>query len=59
MSTFEYISTNKRPITVGQMIEILSKEDRKSELYILDDNNRQRPIIDIGKKDNNILICDF
>lgn len=59
MSTFKYISTNKRPITVEQMIEILSKENRKAEIYILDDNDRQRPILDIGKKDNNILICDF
>lgn len=55
----EYISTNQSAITVEQMIEILSQQDKKALIYILDDNDKQRPVYDIGKEENKIVICDF
>lgn len=57
----EYISTNKSAITVAQMIEILSEYDKDTPMYIVDDNDEKRPILDIALENNRkqIIICDF
>ena len=55
----KYISTNSSVLTVAEMIEVLSKQDKEATIYIMDDNDMQRPVIDIGIIDNKIIICDF
>ena len=55
----EYISTNKSAVTVGQMIKILSQYDKDTPMYIMDDNEKKRPIVDIALDDKAIIICDF
>lgn len=55
----KYISTNKSAITVEQLIKVLESQDKTAPLYILDDNLKLRPILDIGIEDGKILICDF
>lgn len=55
----EYICTNESAITVAQMIEILSKYDKDTPIYIMDDNEKERPIFDVGIADKKIIICDF
>lgn len=58
---YKYISTNKSAITVEQMIEILSKFDKDTPMFIVDDNAKKRPIVDIASDENDeeIIICDF
>lgn len=57
----EYISTNKSAVTVSQMIGILSEYDKDTPMYIVDDNDQKRPILDIAVENNKkeIIICDF
>lgn len=59
MSKIEYISTNKSSVTVEQMIKILSQYDKDTPMYIMDDNEKKRPIVDIALDDKAIIICDF
>lgn len=55
-----YIFTGTSTITVEQMIEVLSNiEDKKSKIYIRDDNDRTRPVTDIAHENGQIIICDF
>lgn len=55
----KYISTNTSAMTVAQLIDVLSEQDKETSIYIMDDNEAQRPVLDIGIKDNRIIICDF
>ena len=55
----KYISTNKSAITVEHLIKVLENQDKMAPLYILDDNLKLRPIVDIGIEDGKILVCDF
>lgn len=43
------------------MIEILSKFDKDTPMFIVDDNAKKRPIVDIASDENDeeIIICDF
>lgn len=58
---YKYISTNESVITAAQMIEILSKFDKDTPMFIVDDTAKKRPIFDIASNENDeeIIICDF
>lgn len=56
----KYISRNIISVmTVAELIEILSEQDKETPIYILDDNDMRRPVFDIGIQDDKIVIIDF